>query len=265
MIEFKNNHFVVCRLSDGTIIHKRKTSENIEDLIVSQDNILALSLKYNNGLLFYDCKNLELLKKLKVHGISLALEQNAVFAVDDDHLYRYNLANQDQVDYEKFINSIQKDKISVDDKLYYTLIQKLKNFPEIITKTGVVENFLKQKKLSIKYYFKYSKINSKGNKMLVDNSIDNLYGYKIYYEVQNNSENYYFMRLNIAWDDDYWGCDSFKGVRHLTLHHDDGLIAPGNIFRGKFEVGEKEPRQLLIYPVLLRKISKDYYQRIVGF
>jgi len=279
MIEYKNDKFAVRDLENAKIIRKMKAEKSIEDLIVTSEKILGthegelliLALRHNMGLLIYDFNTLKLLKKINTKGETLTAYKNTIFATDDRDIYKYDIVNKDTEKYEAFLEKIKPDSIILNNKAYSQLIKRLRDYPEIIEKTEISKRFLKTYRLKIRHSFKYGKIAERfvSNRQNPQEGYkEDVYGYKVLYEVRNNSNKYYFVTMSAAWSGEYgrrspsdnevWSVEDNTKRGHAE--HSFFILPHGGKHKGQFEVGEKEPVNLLIYPMRIEKVSEGYYK-----
>lgn len=281
MIEYKNNRFVVRNLEDGRIFRKVKAEKSVEDLIVTSEKILGnhqgelliLALRHNKGLLFYDFNTLELLKKINTYGETLTAYDHTIFATDDKNLYKYDIVHKDTEKYEAFLEKISPDNMSLNIRTYFQLVRRLRDYPEFIKKIDISGKILKLHGLTIRHSFKYGKI---GERSVSDGEnseegyIEDIYGYKAIYEMQNLSENYYFITIASSWSGEYGQNSPRNGswkmedsTKRGYTEHSFFILPDGVRHKGHFEVGEKEPANLLIFPKEIEKVSEAYYNGFV--
>ncbi len=283
MVEYKNDQFVIRDLESGKLINKAKAEKSIEDLIVTSERILAdhegevliLALRHNKGLLLYDFNTLELLKKINAKGETLTAYNNAIFATDDKHLYKYDIVNKDADQYEAFLKRIKPGRIVLDNRAYTQLIRRLREYPEIIKKSGISERILRSHDLVVRHSFKYGKI---GERIILNGKTpddegyrEDVYGYKVFYEVRNHSPNYYFVRLASSWSGEYGRPSSYsngswdveESSRRGYAEHAFFILPHDGKYKDHFQVGEREPVNLLIYPERIEKVSENYHKGLM--
>lgn len=283
IIEYKNDKFAVRHLKDGQLVKMVQTENPVEDLIVTPerilekhgDELLILALRHNRGLLIYDFKTLRLMKKIRIHGETLTAYKNAVFATDDKNIYRYDIVSKNGEKYESFLQTVRAGDIHVDSHTYYQLLKQLYDYPDILEMAGISEKFLDLHGLSLRHSFKYGRI---GERLISEEGdeekgyTENVYGYKVFYEVENKSDNYYFVSLGAQWSGEYgknssrnndedW--DAGAGGNRGFLIRDFFMTPHDNRHKDSFEVGEKEPVNLSIYPLKIEKISRVYYEEFM--
>jgi hypothetical protein len=288
LIEYKGDRFVVRYAADGKIIKEAKAEKSIEDLIVTAEKLLAthngelliLALRHNMGILFYDFNTLKLINKIHTNGETLTAYRDSIFATDDRHVYRYDIANKDKEKYEAFLKTIHLDTITLNDNTYYQLLRCLRDYPEIIAQSGITNKFLETHKLELTHSFKYGKL---GERFVSDDRAPNkkasdendgykqdVYGYKLLYEIKNASDNYYFLTLAAAWSGEY-GKDEADEDSWQVLNSEKRGFAKQSFFilpqKGKykdaFDIGEREPLNFLLYPTRIEKVSKGYYDGLM--
>jgi len=282
LIEYKNERIVVRETESGRLLRETKAEKTVEDLIVTPEKILAnhegdlliVSLRRNKGIHFYDFKTLTLLRKIAANGESLAGHRKALFATDDRHVFRYDIAHKDAEKYEAFLNRISPQDIVLTDKTYYQLLKRLESYPEIVEKLQLSDNFLKMNNLSIRHSFKYGKIGERNVSPEEDIAgsgyKEDIHGYKVYYEVENRSAKYCFVELNAQWSGEYgenmshengtWEMEnsSGRGFARQTF-----FLVPNKTYKNSFQVGGKEPVNLLIYPARIEEVTQRYYDRFM--
>jgi hypothetical protein len=279
LIEYKDDKLILRNPEDGRTVRSLKTEKPVEDMIVTREKIfsthngdlLVLALRHNRGLLFYDFNTLKLLKKIETNGQTLSAYKNAVFATDDKSLYKYDIAYKDTEHYERFLSKIKADNIMLTDGIYYQLVKRFQDYPEVMASVGIFPKFLRSKELKLQHSFKYAKI---GERTVSDpgggpdsGHKENVYGYKVLYEIQNDSPDYYFVNLASEWSGEYGKTSSYgesgaipadsakKGFTEQSF-----FMRPEEKYKGQFEVGEKEPLNFLLYPKQIESVSKGYYE-----
>ncbi|OQX28161.1 MAG: hypothetical protein BWK80_01785 [Desulfobacteraceae bacterium IS3] len=279
VVEYKNDKFVLRNLEDGKAVRSVKTEKPVEDMIVTSEKIfsthsgdlLVLALRHNKGLLFYDFNTLKLLKKIDTNGQALSAYKNAVLATDDRSLYKYDIAYKDTEHYEKFLGKIRADNLVLSDGIYYQLLKRFQDYPEVMASAGVFSNFLKSKDLKLQHSFKYARI---GERIVSDpggapdsGHKENVYGYKVLYEMYNDASDYYFVNLASEWSGEYGKTSSYEETGAIPTDsakkgftEQSFFIPPEGKYKGQFEVGEKEPLNFLIYPKRVESVSKGYYE-----
>ncbi|MDY0328134.1 MAG: hypothetical protein RBR07_07805 [Arcobacteraceae bacterium] len=108
-------------------------------------------------------------------------------------------------------------------------------------------------------------------------SNEKVYGYKLIYDITNQSKNYYIVSLEAKWDGYYshyqtyntgaWGdgdtrtklVEETQSSKYLETF----LLGPDEIYKDQFEVGEKKPENLNIVISQLEKVDKSYYEGLV--
>ncbi len=295
MIEYKNNRFAVRNLEDEKIIKKVKAEKSIEDLIVTskrilanhRDELLILALRHNKGLLFYDFKTLKLIKKIEAKGESLTAYKHTIFATDDRNIYKYDIAYKDEEKYQGFLETIRPDNIVLNNNIYYQLLRRLLYYPEVIEKSGISKNFLALHELTVSHSFKYGKIgerfvtdeadvyndNTRGKSANPGNGYkEDVYGYKAVYEVRNTSDDRYFVSMAAAWSGEYGKASEYDDEPWETEDNSKRGFTKQSFFipphkgkyKNQFELGEKEPINLLIYPMRIEKVSEGYYDGLMN-
>ena len=282
LIEYKNDRIAVREIENGRLLRETKAEKTVEDLIVTPEKILAnhegdlliVSLRRNKGMCFYDFNTLTLLRKIAANGESLAAHRKAVFATNDRHVYKYDIAHKDAEKYEAFLNRIRPEDIVLTDKSYYQLLKRLESYPEVMEKLQLSDNFLKMNSLSIRHSFKYGKIGERTVSPEEDIAgigyKEDIHGYKVYYDVENRSAKYCFAELNAQWSGEYGeNMPHEKGTWEMEDSSGRGLarqtffLVPGKTCQNSFQVGEKEPVNLLIYPARIEEVTKRYYDRFM--
>lgn len=102
-------------------------------------------------------------------------------------------------------------------------------------------------------------------------------GYKAVYRLDNSSENYYFVRLNLAWSGKYssyetyekggmWTTESGTGSKLVSSEKNSStfqafMLAPEDNFKFQFEVGEEEA-DITLQSIKVRVIPKQYYDAL---
>lgn len=104
-----------------------------------------------------------------------------------------------------------------------------------------------------------------------------VYGFKYLYDIINRSEDYYIIEVRADWTGTYkkytsyrtgaWGggdkrhklVDSKKASKYFETF----ILAPGDVFKDQFEVGEKEPSDLELKLVKVKKLEKNYFEGLV--
>ncbi|MDM8551604.1 hypothetical protein QUF72_16070 [Desulfobacterales bacterium HSG2] len=283
MIEYKNDKLVIRDLEDGRVVRKAKAEKSVEDLIVTSEEILGnhkgelliVALRHNKGLLFYDFNTLKLLKKINTDGETLTAYNHTIFVTDDRNLYKYDIVHKDTERYEAFLEKISPDNMSLNIRTYFQLVRRLRDYPEFIKKIDISGKILKLYKLGIRHSFKYGKIGerfvSKGENTENEGYIEDVYGYKALYEMRNHSENYYFITIASSWSGEYgrsfphnngaWEVEDT--TKRGYTEHSFFILPYGGKYKGHFEVGEKEPVNLLICPKQIEKVSEEYYNGFV--
>ncbi|MCP4353514.1 MAG: hypothetical protein GY795_49320 [Desulfobacterales bacterium] len=275
MIEYKNNRVVVKNLEHTRITKKITVGKPVEDLIVTSEKVLKnykgdlliLTLRYNKGILFYNFRTLQLIKKINTNGEALAVFRNTLFATDDSNIYKYHIINQDKEKYDEFLEKIDPNEINLTVDKYYELIKRLKQYPEIIKNSGIAEKFSELNQVTISHSYKYGKI---GERFVFDNDDlaeengynEDVYGYKVLYEVRNNSENYYYITIESVWKGEFGKSSPYEDSHASSVSQ--SFFVPGRGFRrSQFEVGEKEPATLVMYPAKMQKVTRDYYNGFI--
>lgn len=293
MVEFKGNDIIVNDLDTNRVVNKTQTEKPVEDLIVTAEKVLPgfdgevliVTLRHNKGMIFYDFETFEILSKVNVAGETLNAYDKSVYATDDRNLYRYYLADKSPEKYQRFVQNIQTGQVPLDEEKYYRLMDILKDYPDFIRRSGISKLFMEMKKIKIDQTFRYGKIGERfvpenwgypaeASSPATDNGYkEDVYGYKSVYEVINQSDNYYFVTLVFSWNsvygDDY-AYDKQTGEKNLTVNSDlsirkrSFLIGPNDkSFKDQLEVGEKEPKNLVVYPEKVETVSKEYYTECI--
>ncbi|MCP4049444.1 MAG: hypothetical protein GY730_01890, partial [bacterium] len=213
---------------------------------------------------FYNFKTLQLIKKISTNGEALTVFRNTLFATDDRNIYKYHIINQDKEKYDEFLEKIDPSEIILTVDKYYELIKRLKEYPEVIKNSGISEKFSELNQVKISYSYKYGKI---GERFVPENDDsprengynEEVYGYKVLYEVRNNSENYYYITIESAWKGEYGKNSPYEDSQASSVSQSFFVASNGKSFRSQFEVGEKEPATLVMYPVKMQKVTWDYY------
>lgn len=279
LVEYRNDRFCVQDLATGRRLKMVRTDRYVEDLIVTdqsvlrdhQGDVLVAALRYNKGLAFYDFPSCVPLHRIEVNGEALAAVGSTLFATDDRHLYRYHLKSRDSRRYQAFIDAIDPDKIRVDDETYPALIDLLADHPRLLAEAGVVDRYLEKKGLTLHHTFKYGKIGRRtppeadggGDAGGSAPAPEDVYGYKALYGMENRSDRYWLVTLSAAWRGQYGRNTRYEERVHYPKRPHVFFLAPEGGRRASFQVGEKEPDHLVIYPVRADAVSREFHQGLL--
>lgn len=258
LVEHRKTTFSVTDLATGDPLGSVETDREIADLIVAGEPILpnqagaaiVLTLRQNKGLLFYDFKTLDPLRRLDAAGETVSAHHEAVFATDDRNLYRYGLRHWEPEKYGAFIAGVQPEEIVLTTDRYAALIDLLKEYPAALTASRVPERYMAAKGVSVSHSFHYGRI---------DVGDEPRYGYKAAFEVENRSGFHYLITLSAAWSGAFGEAPNrMEGARHPAQPVSFFLSPDGGRYAGHFGVGEKEPAQIILYPTRLAPVTADF-------
>ena len=104
---------------------------------------------------------------------------------------------------------------------------------------------------------------------------EKVYGYKAIYRIDNNSNKYYHIKLNLSWMGKYssyqtynkggaWSNESGTGRRLVSKESPSStkqefIIAPNDNFKFQFELGEEKTTNITIDNLQIEEIPKKYY------
>lgn len=261
LVEYKNMNVAVTDLFSGKIVGTVETDREIEDVIVTKEPILPdqtgplliLSLRRNKGICFYDFKTLKRLRRLDAGGETLGAHFNAVFATDDRLMYRFELTRWEPEQYRAFMDAVRLDKIDLTPDKYSHLVEILADYPDALAQTRVPEKFMADRGVSVSHSFDYGRIPSEKP------GAEPIFGYKSVFEAVNQSDNHYIVAMTAAWSGAFGsGNDRYAEPRRLDAPIWFFLSPNGGSYSSQFQVGEKEPARLVVYPVRMETVSADY-------
>ncbi len=252
-IEFKDTKIMIRDINTGKITGNLKTDSPIDDLIVADENIIAqnqqtplilISLRYNKGIDIIDFNSLATMKKLNFKGEMLCAYKGKIFATDDHNLYQYDIRYKSPKEYEKFLKTLDFDKVNPDWDIYREISKRAEKYPKVIDPKLITEKYLKEKGIIISYSYRYGIIGGNTDNPAEMKKI--VYGYKLRYKIKNNSENRVSINLRFKWSGEYGGKKPDDNKVSVKKEHVE-LPPPGKIIVKEFVVGEKEPLNLYFF------------------
>lgn len=275
MAEYKADKIVIRNISDGQVLNGVKTLTPVNDLIITHEDILPdykgemliVSLRHNKGLVFYDLNSMEIIKSTELKGESLCVYNNQIYATDDQFIYKYNLFHKVSQKYRNFLKSINLEQVKLSDDTYYQLLKRSHEYPEVIKKNLLGKSYLEQNQLSFYHSIKYGRLPrlQEHDKYKEDNInlSKDIYGYKLIYEIKNSSDKDIFLSIICEYHGEY-GSSSAKVDPEKSFYKQDLIIPADN---GKIvetiNIGEKEPVNLYIYPTIIEKLTRGYYDDLI--
>ncbi|GBC63202.1 hypothetical protein DENIS_4196 [Desulfonema ishimotonii] len=270
--EYKNDVFALSPLLTGDAepdgIRVSKAENPIVDLQITPEKLLpnqkgpviVMSMRHNMGMRFYDFNTLELLDKAPLRGDTLQVYQNRLFATDDQNIYRYDIRHKKSGPYREFLKTIAPDPAALTPELYQQLLKRACRYPHAISPNALSEKFLARCQLSLHHGFRYGKI---GEQRLTDEAgepyREEVFGYNLFYEIRNDSDQGRYITLKFDWGGEY-GREN-RTDASLSSATRTAFIPPhGGREAGHMVIGEKEPRQLFVYPLDITEMSAVYYQ-----
>ncbi len=254
IIEYKDNEIVVRDINTGNITGKVKTDAPIDDLVVTDENIIAkhvenplilICYRYNKGIGLIDFNSFELIKKFNFKGEMLCVHKGRIFATDDKNLYRYDIRYNSPKEYEKFLKTLDINKINMDWNTYKAICQRADKYPKIIDPKIITAKFLKKNGIVMSYSYRYGII--KGNTDNPGEMKKIVYGYKLRYKIKNDSENHLKLNFIFKWSGEYGRRKQDNNDKISVKKEMVELPPPGKIIVKEFVVGEKEPLNLYFF------------------
>jgi hypothetical protein len=239
---------------------KLKMESAVEDAVITDENILKqqsgdiliLVLKRDAGLWIYDLKTLSFIEKIEMNGQKLAAVGRCIFATDDKFFYRYYLPDREPEKFKTFLKTFRPENINPDEETYYRLLKLARDYPDIVKPYPIAQKFLQQHQLDVRYFFKYGKIGEN----ITDGKEEDIFGYKLFYEVSNRSDKCYLVMMDFTWSGYYGQEDSGNETGSSKQSF---IIDAHAEYKGNFAVGDKEPMQVLFYPTEIIMLSKEDY------
>lgn len=272
MVEYNDNQVAISELGTDMPARRFKTPKPIADLIVTDQPVLPghdrpviiLSMRHNSGFRFYDFDTLSLLAEKPFRGSALQVHGHALFATDDRSLYRYDIHKQAPEKYRAFLETINLETLPLPAHTYEKLLARARSYPGAIDPNLLASSYLKQHGIEIHYDFKFGeigtrRINGGGNGS--GGHTEEMFGYKLVYDLTNRSSNGYYMTLMFEWSGAYGVADPEDVVEEEKTHWENFLIPPNEgVGKGVLIVGEKEPERLYVYPTKLERMPEGYYE-----
>ncbi|MEZ4526198.1 MAG: hypothetical protein R2941_09795 [Desulfobacterales bacterium] len=237
-IEYRDNHIAVRNLTDGRTLHHIRTPVPVDDLIVTSEEVLPnqtgpvmlIALRRNRGIHFYDFESMRVLKETDFRGESLAVFRNQIFAGDDHHVYKYNIRHHISPACEKFLKNIRAEELELTESVYNGLLRRSLRYPDVIGTEALSRRFLELNGLELRHGIRYGKIGEKQEELAGDNSgrtgQQDVFGYKLIYEIQNRSENGVHLHMKFRWSGQY-GSRADTEIGESAIE-DVFFIPPGN-------------------------------------
>ncbi len=279
MVEYKHDLFAVRRLDNVQDIRAGRADKPIADLRVTSETILPeqagpvmmLALRHNKGIQVYDFHTLERVAggSMPYRGQMLNAFQGQIYATDDRMVYTYDVRRRAPEQYAAFLDTIRLDQIPMTEAVFFQLLKRFRTYPDVIPIDTISRQFMERNGLRLQYRFRYGKI---GERFVYDVEMpgeaegyqEELFGYRIQYALENESDTAYYLTLMFEW------C-GYYGEPRSTLDPDQPrennwhtfLLPPGGEVTDAFVVGEREPYNLFIYPVKMEPIPRDYYDGLM--
>lgn len=261
MIEYKFQELVITDMITQKS-RKLKVESALEDAVITDEKILKqqsgdvliLALKRDAGLWVYDFKTLLLIEKIEITGQKLAAAGRCIFATDDRFFYRYYLPDREPEKFRAFLKTFRPENINPDEERYYRLLKLARDYPDIVKPYELAKKFLEQHHLDVRYCFKYGKIGEN----ITDGKEEEIFGYKLFYEVSNRSAKCYLITMDFTWSGYYGQKDSGSETGRASSKQ-SFMIDAHSEYRENFVVGDKEPMQVLFYPTEIITLSKEDY------
>jgi len=277
LVEFKKDQFVIRLLYNGDEVTTVKTEQYIEDLFVTAEKILPgydrdaiiLSFRNNTGMAVYDFQRFKRLRTWAGHAARLNAFNGKIYATDERNLYQYSLAGRKEKAYQSFVADISVNPELLDDARFNQLIRCTKDYPDFLNASNLVDVYFRTKKLDLTWSFKYGKIGerfiptSDETNMDENNSsgyMEKVYGYKTLYHITNDSDVWYLVKLSASWSGAYGITSMYEKPVYSDFRPHSFFLPPGAGFRGQFEVGEKEPLHMSIFPEAIQTVTNQYYK-----
>ncbi len=262
-------HYMIEHKSDDVAIRdlmthktrKLKAQRAVEDAVITDEkilkqqsgDILILALKRDAGLSVYDLKTLLLTEQIELTGHKIAASGRCIFATDDSFFYRYYLPDREPEKFKMFLKTFHPENITPNEETYYRLLKLARDYPDIVKPYPLAQKFLEQHHLDVRYLFKYGKIGEN----ITDGKQEEIFGYKLFYEVSNRSDKRYLITMDFTWSG-YYGQEHGESGRASSKQ--SFMIDAHAEYRENFVVGDKEPMQVLFYPTEIIALSEEDYE-----
>jgi hypothetical protein len=271
-IENKEFKSVIRSIKDGRAINELTTEKPVDDLIVTSEKVLAdqpgpvliMAMRYNQGLMFYNFNTLTPLGEIALKGDTLTVYKNMIFATDDRDIYQYDFHRWQPEKYRSFLKTLKPDELPITGEGYAETLKRARQYPQVMDPEVLAQRVLKSIGLEFNRVFKYGTI---GERVIQEDGgtrhEEPVYGYRLLYEVKNQSQDGYALTLSFAWSGKYGNEDSEKDS--LWKSHTEALFVPprdGRVMDG-FDVGEKEPVNFYIFVEKVEKMPETYYNDLM--